>query len=595
MKSYQLLLLSNQILRIFFLFSALIITINTKQAEDIHHSSTIGIDKFRNQNSKNHDTGNYHQLVSTIEKSGVSKKVEDLVTDEGFILTALKQQQQQRRQQQQRQQQRQQQNENEKGVNNEGNSAVAATTTTIIIESANSTITDKQNLSFVGTNFIDFSFIYPKNNPVNKEISLAIHSISNNSNFFQSLINQSIRNDNSSDSTSNSKDSSSNIKWKFLNQRMINLNNGHNNHRRKRWATDDTSDKDEMNKIFDTLSSTNYDSPTIASDEILTSSDYNIHDIDGGDNSDRDRFRIPVESIVIMGSDADTDVDDSNQNNDNNENSNDEIFKGKTFDYVETTDSYEQMNSVEETEKDDGNTEMGIVRIAPEILPKHSIENLMEPTMHYLESEAKEMTKSDETMQIIEEEMGKKMENLNEIMDENLLKSDISRTKNHMGKEDEIDLGTIQEMRISDDPNDAAIACDDETEGSGVQDEELQEYEKTDKTTIAVPEQSSMRTSLDYPHDDQNSPFSSSSSSSSSSPSSHSSYITDYNDQLIVGKHTDSLILPPHQTTITERLISIIPILEQIQSLGTISEIHEFWNNRGHRTDGLTFCRRVMQ
>uniref|UniRef100_A0A0R3RCW4 Radical SAM protein n=1 Tax=Brugia timori TaxID=42155 RepID=A0A0R3RCW4_9BILA len=54
---------------------------------------------------------------------------------------------------------------------------------------------------------------------------------------------------------------------------------------------------------------------------------------------------------------------------------------------------------------------------------------------------------------------------------------------------------------------------------------------------------------------------------------------------LIVGKHTDSLILPSHQTTITERLISIIPILEQIQSLEAISEIHEFWNNRGHRTD----------
>ncbi|VDO50818.1 unnamed protein product, partial [Brugia timori] len=447
MKSYQLLLLSNHILRIFFLFSALIITINTKQAEDIHHSSVVDfkihIDKFKNQNSKNHDTGNYHQLVSTIAKSGLSKKFEDLVTDEGFILTALKQQQRQQRQRQrqQQQQQGQQQNENEKGVNNEGNSAVATTTaTTIIIESANSTITDKQNLSIVGTNFIDFS--YPTNNPVNKEISLAIHSISNNSNLFQSLINQSIRNDNNGDSSSssNSKDSSSNIKWKFLNQRMINLNDGDSNHRRKRWATDDTSDKDEMNKIFDTLSSTNYDSPTSASDEMLTSSDYHIHDIgddddvDKSDNTDDSRFRIPVENIVIMGSDADADVDDSSSDNN-------EMFKGTTFDEIETTDSYEQMNSVEETEKDDENMEMGIVRIAPEILPKDSIENLMEPTMHQFGLEAK----------------------TDEIMDEKLLKSDIIGRKNHMGKEDEIDWGTIQEMRISDDPNDAAIACDDET------------------------------------------------------------------------------------------------------------------------------------
>ncbi|VDN85019.1 unnamed protein product, partial [Brugia pahangi] len=113
MKSYQLLLLSNHILRIFFLFSALIITINTKQTEDIHHSSVVDfkihIDKFKNQNSKNHDTGNYHQLVSTIAKNGLSKKFEDLVTDEGFILTALKQQQQQRQQRQRQQQQQQQQ------------------------------------------------------------------------------------------------------------------------------------------------------------------------------------------------------------------------------------------------------------------------------------------------------------------------------------------------------------------------------------------------------------------------------------------------------------------------------------------------------
>ncbi|VDN87495.1 unnamed protein product, partial [Brugia pahangi] len=388
----------------------------------------------------------------TIAKSGLSKKFEDLVTDEGFILTALKQQQQQRQQrqrqqqqqqqQQQQRQQRQQQNENEKGVNNEGNSAVATiTATTIIIESANSTITDKQNLSIVGTNFIDFSLIDPTNNPVNKEISLAIHSISNNSNLFQSLINQSTRNDNNGDSSSsssssksNSKDSSSNIKWKFLNQRMINLNDGDSNHRRKRWATDDTSDKDEMNKIFDTLSSTNYDSPTSASDEMLTSSDYHIHDIgddddvDKSDNTDDSRFRIPVENIVIMGSDADADVDDSSSNNN-------EMFKGTTFDEIETTDSYEQMNSVEETEKDDENMEMGIVRIAPEILPKDSIENLMEPTMHQFGLEAK----TDEMMQIIDKEMGKKLENLDEIMDEKLLKSDIIGRKNHMGKEDEID------------------------------------------------------------------------------------------------------------------------------------------------------------
>ncbi|EJD75135.1 hypothetical protein LOAG_17657 [Loa loa] len=597
MKRYQLLLLSNHILRIFFLFHILNVTIKTIKAEDIHDSSadiTISIDNFGNQSLENHD--NYHQSVDTVAKNGASKKVEDLIIDEGFILTTLKQQQRQRererlqqqqrqrererlQQQQQRQQQQQQQSDGKKGINIRGNSATIATTS--VNDAGDSK--RQQNLSFDETNFVDFALIYPTNNTINKEFSSAIHPISNK-NLSLSLINQSILNDKSSN---NSRSSSSSSEWKFLKQRRNNLNNGYNN-RKKRWTDVATTDKDGINEIIKTLSSTSYDSPTIASNEIFTSQDYQIHDVDDDrGNTEHNRFRIPVENIVIVGGDGDDDDDDDGDDDDDsdgdniiNRNNNNEISKTTTFEEIETTDSYEQMSSIEENDKDDENAQMGIVRIAPEVLPEGSIGYMnieygtkIKPTVHFLD------VKTDETI--------RKME-----MDDNL-ETDMIEGKKQMLQKDEIDLGTIQEMRISDDPNDAAIACDDETEGSGVQEEEFQEYGKLDMTTSTESQQSSMHISSDYLRDDHN-PSSSHSSSSSSSPSSY----TIHNDQFIIGKYTDSLILPAYETAITERIIPVIPILEKVQLLETISaKNNEFPENRGHRTGGLTFvegsCNRM--
>ncbi|KAL3998792.1 Collagenase NC10 and Endostatin family protein [Acanthocheilonema viteae] len=314
-----------------------------------------------------------------------------------------------------------------------------------------------------------------------------------------------------------------------------------------------------MDELIERLTPTNYNSPTIASDEISTLSDYHI---------DNDRFRIPMENIVIVGSDADDDNDDDvdivdNGNIGSSSNiGNNDIFKGTTYDDAEITDSYEQMNSVEENGNDE-NTEMGIVRIAPEMLPKDSVEEMdkqyetkLKPTIHYLESRTDEMKKSNEIMEMekIDGKQLDELENLKEIMDEKLLKIDMSQTKKHL-LQDEVDL-----------------------EGSGLQGEgegELQEYEKSDMTTIVVPESSSMHTTLEYPRDDHNP----SSSSSSSSSSSYSSYFNN-NVQFIVGKHTDSLILPSCETA-----IPVIPRPEPVQLLERKSKIHEFWNNRCYRTD----------
>lgn len=397
MKSYRLLLLSNYILRIFFLFYLITIAINLVEADGIHDSSigiTIDIDNVGNQSSENHDAGSYQQSVSTVAKNGLSKKVEELVIDEGFILTALKQQQ----------------NENERGINSRGSSTTVADSKR------------QQNSSFARKNFI----IYNKN----KEVSLPIH----NSKFPSSLINRSILNDSSS-SIRNS------IKWKFLDPIKNNVND-HNSNRRKRWANEEEERKG-INDIIEALSSGNFDSATITSDEILTSQDYHISD-DVDDVSDSSRFRIPVENIVIVGSDAD-DIDDDDDNNGNS--------KGTTFEDTETTDSYEQMSSVEENGKDDENTEMGIVRIAPEMLPKdNSMEytdndygRKVKPTMHYLESKADETTKSDEIMET-EKGEGRKLdelEKLKEMMDDRLLKTDMIQTKNRMLREDDIDLVRI--------------------------------------------------------------------------------------------------------------------------------------------------------
>ncbi|VBB33319.1 unnamed protein product, partial [Acanthocheilonema viteae] len=459
MKSYHSLLLSNHTLRIFFLLYTIIRTINAIQAKNIH-DTTIGIDKFGNRNSENDDTGNYHQSVSTITKNGVSEKVDELVTDEDFILNTFKQ----------RQRQQQQQNENEKSVNNGRNF------NNVIVTSTNNTTDSKRKL-FAKTNFTDFSLIYSANNAVNKKLSLAINPISNNSKFFSSLINQS------NHINSISSNNNNNIQWKNLNRKRNNFND-RNNDRKKRWAMKNDDDKmSGMDELIERLTPTNYNSPTIASDEISTLSDYHI---------DNDRFRIPMENIVIVGSDADDDNDDDvdivdNGNIGSSSNiGNNDIFKGTTYDDAEITDSYEQMNSVEENGNDE-NTEMGIVRIAPEMLPKDSVEEMdkqyetkLKPTIHYLESRTDEMKKSNEIMEMekIDGKQLDELENLKEIMDEKLLKIDMSQTKKHL-LQDEVDLGTIQEMRISDDPNDAAIACDDETEGSGLQGEgegELQEY-----------------------------------------------------------------------------------------------------------------------
>uniref|UniRef100_A0A0R3RKQ6 Syndecan n=1 Tax=Elaeophora elaphi TaxID=1147741 RepID=A0A0R3RKQ6_9BILA len=561
MKSYHLLLLSNHSLRVFFLLYAISITIDTVRAGDTHDDTTI--ENFENRNSNNHDTDNYHQSVNAVTKNGVSEKVEKLITDEGFILNVFKQQQQQQRPQQE------QQNENEEVVNNDGNFE------NVIAASTNKTINSKeqQNLSFAGTNFIDFSLIYP----ANKKIPTAIFSISNNS----KSIDLSDIND---DAISND-----DIQWRNLYRIRENLNN-HDNNRKKRWAIENDDDLNQINELIETLTSSNHNSPTIASDEIMTSSDYQINDADADtSNSERDRFQIPMENIVIVGSDADDDEEDVDQIEDrdgDDDNGNHNIFKDTTFDDAETTDSYEHVNSIEDTGKDDENVETGIVRIAPEMLPKDSMEEMesqyvtkMEPTVHYTELRSDDEAKSTEIIEAMktEEKQFDELEKLKEIMDEKLLKIDQYQTKNHFPHEDEIDLGTIQEMRISDDPNDASIACDDETEGSGLQDEEeLQEYGKPDKTTTVVPESSSMHASLEYPRDDHNP---SSSSYSSSSSSSCSPY-PDNNVQFIVGKHTDSLILPFCETT-----SSVIPRVVPVQ----LSEGKPDIDDRVYHTGGLAF------
>ncbi|MCP9260255.1 hypothetical protein DINM_003491 [Dirofilaria immitis] len=105
-------------------------------------------------------------------------------------------------------------------------------------------------------------------------------------------------------------------------------------------------------------------------------------------------------------------------------------------------------------------------------------------------------------------------------------------------------------MRLSDDPNDAAIACDDEIEGSGMQDEEeIREYEKLEKTITTLPPSASIYTTSEYLR--------------------------------------DSLIVPFYETAaITEHIIPVIPISEQVQLLEayrTIPEIHEFRNDHSHR------------
>ncbi|CAG9538816.1 unnamed protein product [Cercopithifilaria johnstoni] len=585
MKSYQSLLLHNYTLRIFFLLYTVIVTINTIQAED-NDVATINVDNFGYRNSKDHDTGSYHQSVSTAAKNGITDEVEELVIDEGLILNALKQQQRQKQQQQQQQlrkQQQQQQSEDKKSVNNGGNFNI------VNVASAISTTDSKQeqNLSLAKTNFLKSSFS-PKNNIINKKVSLSIHPISNNSKLPSSLINQSNNND--------STNSNNNIQRKNSDRIWNNLNDRSNNRRKRRAMIVDDDNMSGVNELIEKFKSTNHNSPTIASNEISTSPDYHMHDVDddtGGGNSDDDRFRIPVENIVIVGSDAEDDdeedTDHVHHDDDNDidkSNTGEVIFKDTTFDEPETTDSYEQMSSVEENSKEDGNTEMGIVRITPEMLPKHTAtEDIdkqykmkVKSTMNYLESGTDEALKSSEIM-VMEKEGGKKwdeLEKLKEIMDEKLLKTDMSQIKNHFLRE-EIDLGTIQEMRISDDPNDAAIACDDETEGSGQQEEEeLQYYEKSDKTTSVVPQQSSIYASSEYPRDDHKP-------SSSSSSSSYSSYPNN-NVQFIVGKYTDSLILPSCVTA-----IPVIPRLESVQLMEGKSQVHECLDNRGYHTDGLTF------
>ncbi|VDK48321.1 unnamed protein product [Gongylonema pulchrum] len=172
------------------------------------------------------------------------------------------------------------------------------------------------------------------------------------------------------------------------------------------------------NSVIEAVFPGGYSVPTVASEEQGTSRDYPTGDNDNGN----DRYRVPLESIVVVGDDADNGDEEGD-------------FGDIGYDGADEGDIEAGGNGGAVEEENEKSNDVGIVRIGP---VKFHDDYTIEDKPHEVPRELKKPDGPHER----------------EWTDD----FDNKRQKDNI-LPDETEL----EMRISDDPNDAAVACDDDT------------------------------------------------------------------------------------------------------------------------------------